>query len=291
MYAQVQWAGNGGRLSRVATLAVIASVVGSIVTRGETVAGPVEVPDRDRSGNLEWFFAPLCTGAGADATGEPIDLSNRLVLTVGGGEGCVQPGATVTVTMSQANLTIPMQGYQAYLQFDTSKLTFISGAYTPEPYGNWIFSPIHAVGSDIDLASFINIAGGQTPTQDDADLLTLTFTAGFTEGVAQIEFDTPPPNTEFIDMYGYAVPAATDDPLQVYIDGTAPVIACPPDLTVACFEDIPDPADDEESFEEQGGSIVEESPCEVSFAHEDVVIQPGDGCPDDPYVIERTYVA
>lgn len=97
---------------------------------------------------------------------------------------CAQPGQIVTVSLSMADLGANQAaGFQAFLAYDQTKLTYHSGSYTVTPFGLPILVPIVGGGGEIDLAAGINQLGGQTPTNADATLATLNFVVA-----------TPPPS-------------------------------------------------------------------------------------------------
>jgi hypothetical protein len=225
--------------------------------------------------------------------GTECDSANKLVLSIlEPDDVCVQPGETVSVTLSQECLPGLVRGFQAFLEFDPTRLIFGSGLYNvPLPYGLPILTPIAAVGANIDLAAGINDFAGQVPTSSSAELVVLSFTAGATEGLTQVVFRPHDPPTRFSDPFGgEVVPALTDSPF-VCIDGTPPSLTCPADLPLQCVDDVPAAATDVAELVDQGGSA-SDGGCGGGFVFEHVgdVIN-GVGCPDDPYVVERTYRA
>ena len=207
---------------------------------------------------------------------------------------CVKPGEPVTVTLSQSCLPGLVRGYQAFLFFDTGCLAFDSGSYIlPDPYGLPVVTPIAAVGGDLDLAAGIDDPSGQPLTSSTADLVTLNFTAGTTEGLTQVMFRAHQPPTRFSDEFGIEVlPITLVDSPTICIDGTPPTITCPPDMTPQCIGDVPLPAADLAEFTARGGSATDAG-CGgwVVVTHEGDDITSGTGCPGNPYVVERTYRA
>ncbi len=204
---------------------------------------------------------------------------------------CVKPGEPVTVTLSQSCLPGLVRGYQAFLSFDTADLTFGSGSYiVPDPYGLPVITPIAAVGGDIDLAAGIDDPSGQPLTSSTADLVTLNFTAGTTEGLTQVAFRSHQPPTRFSNEFGIeVVPTLVDSP-TICIDGTPPTINCPP-LAYQCISDVPSPAADLAEFIAMGGSA-SDTGCGgwVVVTHEGDSVS-GIGCTADPYIVLRTYRA
>ncbi|MBI1825571.1 MAG: HYR domain-containing protein [Planctomycetes bacterium] len=150
------------------------------------------------------------------------------------GSNCVKTGDTVIVDLWQRALNQPIGGFQAFSLFDTSALTFASGTYTASPYGFPVITPIAASGGNIDMAADVYTLGGQLPTSNDAKLLTLSFTAGATEGPTVVSFRPHDPPSRFTDGGGAEVlPCLIESP-TIVIDNTNPVIACPSNVTVEC---------------------------------------------------------
>ena len=146
----------------------------------------------------------------------------------------VRPGEAVTVQLKQRNLVPPgAAGYQAFLSFDTSKLTFVSGAYTNTPYSQPIIFPIRSSGpggSYIDLAAGIGL-GGDLSTSD-AVLANLQFTAASNIDCAttKVEFRPHQPPSQFTDFGGALVTCLVNED-AIVIDGTKPELGpCPPDI-------------------------------------------------------------
>lgn len=124
---------------------------------------------------------------------------------------CVQPDDTVVVIFSMADLPEPVTGYQAFLQFDPSALSFISGSYAlPDPFGLPLVSPITASEGEISLAAGVNFLMGQSPTDVDADLATLVFEANAVNINTLVGFRPGEPTTQFTTDSGFAIlPALT----------------------------------------------------------------------------------
>ncbi|MGD8450512.1 MAG: HYR domain-containing protein [Phycisphaerae bacterium] len=218
---------------------------------------------------------------------------NTLRLSMNGnGSPCVRPGDTVTVVLAQECLSRPMQGYFAYLIFDPTRLTFVEGAYTPTPYGLPAFTPIEPYGPSGEYLQLgAAVTSDQSPTQEDADLVTLTFTAAQEEGPATVAFRFPPPWTRFYDpeFQNYS---AYLEYTQIYIDATPPEVTCPPTLVISCLVDLPPAATTTAEFEAQGGTFYDagSSYCgDPTFTLENETSNGGSGCAGDPLVIERTY--
>ena len=229
------------------------------------------------------------------------DPTNVLALGVDEQGACVKPGKTVTVRLSQRNLQQTVDSYEAYLKYQTSRLEFVLGQYDPNsPYdvADPNCSPIHPWGPDPNNPKYIDLcASTSNPSgiNNDADLVTLTFLAGTTEGPTWLRFrDEEIPAWPAL-FWGHNPPiplnATREEAADVYIDGTPPDVTCPPNVTVQCLVDIPDPAASTSEFRAQGGWVLDwsEGFRPLSVTHTDAILQNGPGCPDDPYILERTY--
>ncbi|MCZ6655112.1 MAG: hypothetical protein O7D91_19050, partial [Planctomycetota bacterium] len=127
---------------------------------GETIVFDGTVPNLDVTGTL--------IGSVVDIIFEPPPDPTLLLTAV---PSSAQIGDPVVVTLSMLNLGSNQAAeFQAFLSFDSTQLMFISGSYTPEPFGLPIILPIEADGGNIDLAAVINVFGGQSPTSVDAEL-------------------------------------------------------------------------------------------------------------------------
>jgi hypothetical protein len=176
--------------------------------------------------------APFLNQAPLRLYGDDCSTLNRMLLTVNEPDDlCVQPGEQITVLLSMQCIAQPVRGYQAFLEFDNSVLSFGPGSYElPDPFGLPIITPIQAVGGDIDLAAGVDDQSGQEPASDSALLATLTFTANALEGPTTIGFRPHVPPSRFSDgVGGPVVPTLLDAP-TILVDGTPPSLTCPPDV-------------------------------------------------------------
>lgn len=193
----------------------------------------------------------LCTQALAAPT---------LTLTKSAGSGPIPPGALVQVVVTMSSLRgTPAAGFQAFLQYDTTKLLFINGAYTPVPFGLAVIAPITAMpGGNIDLASGINQFAGQLPTFANAPLAYLTFISinGSCDEIS-VQFRPHNPPTRITALNSVNIlpltligllplpvtcPTDIDHDNDVDIDDLVIVIthwgACPPNPATCCLGDV-----------------------------------------------------
>ena len=85
------------------------------------------------------------------------------------------PGITVAVRLRDISPT-PASGYQVFLEFDTTRMTFNSGSYVTTNFGLPVVSPISATSGQITLAAGIAPFLGNVPTTLDQDVAVLSFT-------------------------------------------------------------------------------------------------------------------
>jgi len=155
---------------------------------------------------------------------------NKLVFEVPIDARCVKSGETVTVELWQRNLQVPVRGFQAFAQFDSTALTNTGHTLTTTPYP--LSTLNNVTGNNIDLAAGVNY--GSPAIQYDALLATLTFTAGAAEGSTVVSFRYHDPVSQFTGAEGQAVPTCLVQSATILIDNTAPVITCPADALVGC---------------------------------------------------------
>ena len=123
------------------------------------------------------------------------------------GSGPLLPGQQVQVVLRMTNVppATPAAGFQAFLSFNSTQMTFISGTYTTSPFGLPILTPIAASGSNINLAAGVDAFVGQPPSSADADLATLTFQVNTQCGLASVAFRPHDPPTRLSDVNGVSI--------------------------------------------------------------------------------------
>lgn len=185
--------------------------------------------ERDSGGHT-----PRLAQAPIRLVGEPCNPTGVLKLTISGaGSPCIGVNQPITVVLSQSCLPQLVRGYQAFIQHNPGVLTFTGGAYIlPAPYGLPIIVPITSLAGDINVAAGIDDLSGQPPTSNSADLAILSFVTGPGSGPASVVFRPNNPPTRFSDLVGGPVNPLTIDTATIFVDGAAPSITCPPDITV-----------------------------------------------------------
>jgi len=217
----------------------------------------------------------------------------------------------LVATLSMKDLTEPAAGFQAFLQYDTSRLAFVSYQYTCSPFGSWVLDNlalVHPAAGLLDLAAGIRQfpAGGppcapdgaQSPSMVDADLVILTFDVIGADtcppGGGTIDnlltFRTHNPPTRLTDIVGNAFSGlTTQDSNPVTIDGVAPTITCPADIVMVplqCATDVPAAATNLADFITAGGSASDTCSA-VTLTHQGDTTTP-QGC-DNRFTVARTY--
>ncbi len=178
---------------------------------GETIIFDGVTPNTDVTGTLQ--------GANVIVTsGLPAVLS--LVRT--GSTGLIAPGDPITIEVRMSDLRLnEAAGFQAFLEFDATRMSFVSGSYSPAPFGLPLITPISADGTTIDLASRIDPAMMQEPTSKDAVLAELTFSSLAFQCSPTIVFRAHDPATEITREDGTPI---------LPLDLVAPRPSCPCDF-------------------------------------------------------------
>jgi hypothetical protein len=162
---------------------------------------------------------------------------------------CAPPDGSLVVELSMSDLGADeAAAFEGFFEFDNSLLTLQTIVFEPEPFG-LIVTPgnINQANGNgrLDLAAAIDPAT-QSPTSQDAVLVTLTFTPDGPEscGTAPGELlafraNTPP--SQLLDSADQPILTTLLDPV-ITIDGTPPTLTVPPDVTIGCEDDDQPPA-------------------------------------------------
>lgn len=120
------------------------------------------------------------------------------------------PGVGLVVVRARDLGTNLAAGYQVFLDFDATRVTFLSGAYVTTGFGQPVVNPIRAVGNQITLAAGINLFAGQTPTNANQDLAYLFFSSTGTACTPRVRIrpGTVPP-TRFTDNQAQPINVST----------------------------------------------------------------------------------
>jgi hypothetical protein len=177
-----------------------------------------------------------------DAQGQPIepltllDLpalpTARLSLRVDYGEIPVDPGDFIVITLSMTTCAQPAAGFQAFLEFDDTGLSFVHGSYVEQPFQLPVITPITADGPVVAVAAGIDVIGGELPFLGEADLVELTFESLGGGCVAPAVFAQTDPPSRLTDAVGDAIEPLVLDAL--------PVIECAGDIVRDCIVNVDD---------------------------------------------------
>lgn len=118
------------------------------------------------------------------------------------------PGVRVAVRLRDIAVT-PVSGWQAFLEYDPSRLTFQSGQYVATNFGLPLISPITAQSAQIDLAAGLNAFAGQTPTTVDQDIAYLNFAVTGSGCLPQVRVRSHNPPTRLTDQNGAPIEPLT----------------------------------------------------------------------------------
>ena len=153
-------------------------------------------------------------------------------------QDCNLPGNQIEVRVYGRNYTA-VSGYQAFLGFDATKLTYVGAAssYSASPFPTHVQSIATANVSVGKLRLDGAVSFGGLPVADDALLATLVFTAASECTPTAITFDPPTPFPSQLSLAGVPVTTATVDSGSIVVDATPPVLVQSPNLTVAAEAD------------------------------------------------------
>ncbi len=164
-------------------------------------------------------------------------IPTELALDLVAGSECVQPGEQVQVLVRMENLGSSglsgnaASGFQAFLAYNSSKLSFVSATYPAAPFGLHIITgaSLNPSAGEIDLAAGIDQSGGQSPTTADATVATVTLQAlSVVDCLGEaVTFRSHTPATAVTDILGgSASPLNLANSAGVVIDGVDPTAVC-----------------------------------------------------------------
>lgn len=167
--------------------------------------------------------------------GEPLS-ANALSLQFD--KSCYKPGDTAVVTLAMSALDTPAAGYQAFLNYDNGRLSWVSTDLTGAPFGRHILTGTPDGSGNVDVSAGIDLPA-QSPTSAAANLATLTFTvtgASECSAAGLVSFRTNNPETLISDANGDPLVVTTTDANQVTIDADAPQFdpGTPATVTLEC---------------------------------------------------------
>ena len=148
-------------------------------------------------------------------------------------QDCDMPGVQVAFRLYDRNLDSAVTGYQAFLQFDATKLTYVgaSSSYSAGPFE-----------AHVQSAASANVATGKLrldgssfdgSTTADNLLATLVFTALDQCSSFAVDFDLTQPFPSELSNMGGPVTTALVNSGSIIADDTPPVLVQPANVTVA----------------------------------------------------------
>ncbi len=126
------------------------------------------------------------------------------------------PGPSLSLALRVTDIgPIPAAGWQAFLEYDTTRVTFVAGAYVTTQFGLPVINPITPVAPGVlNLAAGINPTIFQPPTNFDQDVAYLLFNFVGTGCEPRVRFRAAAfPPTRLSDAAGLSIlPLTSDDP-------------------------------------------------------------------------------
>ncbi|MBK9129415.1 MAG: HYR domain-containing protein [Phycisphaerales bacterium] len=155
-----------------------------------------------------------------------------------GGDVCYEPGDTLVVEIKVHDLTAPIVGGQFFLNYDTSRLTYVGGVPGDPPF-NFEFADLAPPSGEPANTIFYSVGTGVVnPPSTSADTVVarLTFTvtgnACSVAGLVGFQPDSGPYQNKLSDEFANAVLFSATALPAISIDNTPPVLPDPPDITV-----------------------------------------------------------
>lgn len=151
-------------------------------------------------------------------------------------QSCNTPGVQVKYEVWARNLTTGVQGYQIFLAFDPSQLSFepTLSSYTATPFNTHIqpMATANVAPGELRLDGTVPI-GSTNTVSDDTLLATLYFTVAAECDPVQVSFDLTQPFPSELTAGGVPVPTSLVDSSAIIPDNTPPMLTPLPDILVA----------------------------------------------------------
>lgn len=262
----------------------------------ETRSDPSDLISTIVGGNrYMWFTFLDVANLAIDNT--RLSSDNSLSLDIINPQSCYKSGDQICVQVNMSNLTQNVTGFQAFLQFNNTALSFDgppSSSYTLSPFPIHIQSMATAevAPGQINLDGAAPFVGpGSGGTNLDSLLATLCFTVnpGNDGAVANFSFRTVPFFNSELSLNGVPVVTALLNSASFSIDQTPPSITCPNAVTVDCLSQVPVPAINLTQFLTLPGAAVSDGCGMGTVAHVDDVS--AGNCQMSNVTITRTYKA
>ena len=147
---------------------------------------------------------------------------------------CNLPGVQIAVDLYQRNLGSDATGFQAFLAFDDSALTFEGAAssYSSAPYGTHIQGISTAEVAPGELRLDGNVGFGNPGVDGDARLATLIFTVANECTTVGVDFDLTQALASELSFQGSPIGTSLVDSGDIVADATPPLISAMTNITV-----------------------------------------------------------
>ena len=151
-----------------------------------------------------------------------------------GDADCNMPGVQIEVDLYQRNLAGDATGFQAFLSFDDSQLTYegTASSYSAAPYGTHIQAIAGAEVAPGELRLDGNAGFGGAGDDEDALLATLVFTVANECSLTSVDFDLSQAFASELSYQGSPIGTSLVDSPDINADATPPLIATNADITV-----------------------------------------------------------
>ena len=173
--------------------------------------------------------------------------AGELILEIANPQACYGPGNTVCYTLSMRNLTQLVTGFNAFLEFDPTQLTYQGAlsSYTATPFGLHVQNLLAAevAPGNLNFDGSVNFFPPQPPTMADALLVTICFTvnSGNDGETANILDRVVNPFQTSLSFQGTPISTTFIAPPGILLDETLPTLTCPPGQSLQCVTQIPPP--------------------------------------------------
>jgi hypothetical protein len=196
-------------------------------------------------------------GNGTNSTGDPegwiarysLEAPPATALSLNADSSCYDVGDTVTITVDVTDLTTAAVGGQFFLDYDASKLAFVSAepGGTGDPANPFDVEIFECAGHSIvgvcvpnagEVEYAVGVPNGNLGSADDNTMARFTFIA--LAQVCHVEElvtfrdngpNPPTPPTRISDALAQPISAELNDLHEITIDTTDPEITCPPNIT------------------------------------------------------------
>ncbi|MDX2199389.1 MAG: HYR domain-containing protein [Phycisphaerae bacterium] len=190
--------------------------------------------------------------SGLSRTGVPDVSAGRgapaeLIIAVQDPQPCYGAGNTVCFTLSMQNLPQPVTGFQAFLQYDPTQLTYQGAlsSYTSSPFGLHVqgITTAEIAPGQLNLDGSIDFSIPQPPTNANSLLATLCFTvdAGNDGEVADLLQRVFGPFQTAVSFQGSPIPTTFIASGGILLDEALPTLTCPANQPLQCITELPAP--------------------------------------------------